>query len=173
MKAGENVKLVFVFDSDDPKAPEAERMWVIVDSFDGKGGFTGRLDNDPRWIKDLKAGDRLEFRDIHIVNTEHDDDNNIVKKYLPRCFVTNRILNDGQKIGYLYREQSDNEKDSGWRIMAGDESDDYMDDPDNAAFVSLGAVLSCDDSVIDLLESPVGSAFQRNEESGVFVRVEG
>jgi len=169
VKPGENVKLIFAFKSDDPGAPDAERMWVIVDSI-GKGGhFTGRLDNDPRWINDLKAGDTVQFKDIHIINTEHDNDNNLVNKYLRRCFVTSRVLNEGVPVGYLYREDPDNEKDSGWRILAGDESDAYMDEAENIHFVSLGAVLSCDDSIIGLLDRPSGSSFTRETETNEFV----
>lgn len=47
--------------------------------------------------------------------------------------------------------------------MAGDESDQYMDDTENIAYISLGAVLNGDDSVLPLLDAPVGSAVKRNE----------
>jgi hypothetical protein len=168
IRAGENVKLIFLFDSDDSAAPRAERMWVVVDSIDGAGNFTGRLDNTPRWIADLKPGDPIEFRDVHIINTEHDDPDNLVRRYLPRCFVTQRVLRDGARVGYLYREEPDNEKDSGWRLTAGNESAEYMDDASNVAFVSLGAVLNRDDSFLELLESPVGSAFVRDPQTAQF-----
>ena len=173
VNSGENVKLIFDFVSDDPDAPEAERMWVIVDQIGQDGTFVGSLDNTPRWIKDLQPGDTIEFDSRHIINTEHDDPDNIVNRYRPRCFVTNRILRDSQPIGYLYREEPDTEQDSGWRFLAGDESDDYMQDAGNLEFVSIGAVLNKDDSVLDLLEEPTGSAFERNVASGGFVRVEG
>jgi hypothetical protein len=61
---GENVKLIFGLESDDPEAPAAERMWVVVDSVDGNGRFTGRLDNVPKYIKDLTLGADVSFRDI-------------------------------------------------------------------------------------------------------------
>lgn len=173
IKRGENVKLIFAFDDDNTDGATAERMWVIVDEIDGGGGFVGRLDNEPRWIRDLAPGDRIEFRDIHIINTEHDDQNNIIEKYLPRCFVTNRILKGGEKVGYLYREDPDNERDSGWRLMVGDESQDYIDDSGNISYVSLGAVLNMDDSIIHLLEFPSGSAFEWDEEASAFIGVEG
>ena len=35
-------------------------------------------------------------------------------------------------MGYCYREEPDGGWDSGWRFTAGDESDEYMDDPNNA-----------------------------------------
>jgi len=168
IRPGENVKLIFLFDSSDPAAPEAERMWVVVDSIDGTGGFTGRLDNTPRWIADLKPGDPVEFQEEHIISTEHDSADNIVNRYLLRCYVTQRVLRDGSPVGYLYREDRDNDRDSGWRLFAGDEGPEYMDDPDNVAFVSLGAVLNRDDSFLALLESPVGSAFARDPQTGQF-----
>jgi hypothetical protein len=167
---GETVKLIFAFESSDPAAPGAERMWVVVDSIDGSGGFTGRLNNVPEYIEDIALDDPVSFRDIHIINTQHDEHDNIVEKYLPRCFVTKRILKDAQRIGYLYREAPEEDRDSGWRIMAGDESDEYMDEASNIAYVSLGAVLSCDDSILGLLDAPVGSVFERTQ-SGGFVAV--
>jgi hypothetical protein len=166
---GENVKLIFQFESADPEAPRAERMWVIVDEIQPCGLFKGRLDNEPRYITDLQAGDLVEFRSCHVINTEHDDSENLVEKYIKRCYVTNRVLCDGAKAGYLYREAPDREDDSGWRITANDESDEYMDDSNNSAYVSLGAVLSKDDSFIDLLDSPEGSAFARDVANGQFV----
>ena len=169
---GETVKLIFEFDSDDPELPSAERMWVLVDAIDGDGHFRGRLNNTPYWIKDLQLDDPLDFRDIHIIATEHDESDNIVRNYLPRCYVTDRVLYDGQRIGCLYREAPLDEDDSGWRIFSGDESDDYLNDDDHFAYVSLGAVLNRDDSVLALLEDEVGAHFERAADGEGFVRVE-
>lgn len=168
VRPGEVVKLIFCFDSSDPEAPGAERMWVLVDEILSDGSFRGRLNNEPRYIQDLKVDDLVSFRACHVINTEHDDDNNQVNRYSKRCFVTKRVLDDGQLVGYLYREASDDEDDSGWRIAANDESDEYLSNSDNVAYVSLGAVLSTDDSFRDLLDAPAGSAFIRNSSTGKF-----
>lgn len=173
VQPGDVVKLIFRFESDDTEAPSAERMWVVVDECLTDGGFRGRLDNEPRHIHDLKLGDLVEFAPCHVVNTQLDDDDNLVERYIQRCFVTARVLEDGESVGYLYREAPDEDKDSGWRIMAGDESDDYMEDSKNLAYVSLGAVLSRDDAFRDLLDAPVGSAFARNADTGAFEIAEG
>lgn len=169
VKPGEVVKLIFLFESTDPEAPGGERMWVLVDSVEADGTFKGRLNNDPKWIKDLQADDPLTFDASHIINTEHDDDDNLVERYIKRCFVTNRILRDGMKVGYLYREDPDEERDSGWRFTANDESDEYLDEAANCAYVSVGRVLSFDDSFIHLLDSPSGACFARDPETGLFV----
>lgn len=169
IQVGEVVKLIFRFESEDPEAPGAERMWVLVDEIHDQGRFKGRLDNEPRHIADLKLDDPVEFESCHIIATEHDDNDNLVEKYIKRCFVTNHVLREGKQAGYLYREEPDNEEDSGWRITANDESNEYMEDSKNCAYVSLGAVLNQDNSFVELLESPVGSAFFRDPESGHFV----
>lgn len=171
LTAGNQVKLIFTFESEDPDAPGAERMWVTIDSISGSA-FVGTLDNEPRHIVDLKLGDRIEFDDRHIVDTDLIDPvASIVDRYAARCFATRRVLHDGCRVGYCYRVQPQGDEDSGWRIMAGDEPQEYMNDSKNAAFVSLGAVLREDDSIIKLLDAPIGSAFQRNAESGEFERV--
>lgn len=171
VKPGDVVKLIFVFESENPEAPRAERMWVLVDAIDPSGKFVGRLNNHPSWIQDLKLDDQVTFDASNIINTEHDDDDNLVERYIKRCFVTNRILTDGARVGYLYREAPDNERDSGWRFTANDESDEYMEDSNNLAFVSIGAVLSKDDSFIHLLDSPEGSSFAFDVRTQSFVEL--
>ena len=172
LKPEDGVKLVFRFDSDDPAAPSAERMWVEITSVSGTK-FEGSLDNEPKYLKDLKCSDPVTFEAKHIIQVSIDDPvPSTTDKYLLRCFVTRRIMNDGQKIGYLYREEPDRDEDSGWRFLCGDESDEYMDDSENTSLVSLGAVLREDDAVLDLLDSPVGAAFELDRSTGQFVPVE-
>ena len=166
---GDTVKLIFEFSSDDPAVPEAERMWVLVDEVVAPGRFRGRLDNDPYHIRDLKAGDPVEFEACNIIQTPHDPADDLPGRYRARCFVTSRVLYDGAPVGYLLREEPDQDNDSGWRFFANDESDDYFDTPENLHFVALGAVLNCDDTFIGLLDSPLGSAFLRDEATGQFV----
>ena len=167
LKEGNEVKLIFELESDDPEVPQAERMWVEIKEIK-KGKYVGVLDNEPAYIKDLNLGDTVEFEERHIVDTDLDDPiPSITEKYIKCCFVTNRILYKGEKIGYFYREEPDQEEDSGWRFMVGDETDEYMDDSENISYVSIGAVLREDDSVVEFLESPVNTYFERNEKFGI------
>ena len=56
------------------------------------------------------------------------------------CIATNRITVEGCKVGYCYREKPGGDWDSGWRFTAGDESDEYMDDPNNAGIYGLNTI---------------------------------
>lgn len=171
LKAGNQAKLIFEFESKDPEAPRAERMWVEITEVT-QNDFSGYLDNDPAYIKDLKYKDPIKFNECHIIDTDLDDPvPSITDKYIKRCFVTNNILYEGQLVGYLYREEPDKDDDSGWRFATGSESDEYMDDSNNISYVSLGAVLREDDSFVDLLEREEGVAFAKDEE-GNFVELD-
>ena len=55
------------------------------------------------------------------------------------CIATNRITVEGCKVGYCYREEPDGGWDSGWRFPAGDESDEYMDDPNTVSYTHLSS----------------------------------
>ena len=83
------------------------------------------------------------------------------------CIATNRITVEGYKVGYCYREEPDNGWDSGWRFTAGDESEAYMDDPNNAGIYKLNTICNDDPDIIPLLNTPAPCAFARDEQ-GVF-----
>ena len=83
------------------------------------------------------------------------------------CIATNRITVEGCKVGYCYREKPDGGWDSGWRFTAGDESEAYMDDPNNAEIYKLNTICNDDPDIILLLNLPVPCAFERDE-NGVF-----
>lgn len=172
LKPGHHAKVIFTFDTDDPAAPRAERMWLIIESVKN-GRFVGKLDNDPIYIADLEPGDLVEFEARHVIDTDlPGKEDSPVDRYIKRCFVSHRVLYDGEKVGYLYREEPLHDDDSGWRITAGSESEEYMDDAGNVSYVSLGAVLNLDDGIIGLLDSPPGAEFGFDPASGKFVPIE-
>ena len=86
------------------------------------------------------------------------------------CIATNRITVEGRKVGYCYREIPDGNWDSGWRFTAGDESDEYMDDPNNAGIYKLNTICNDDPDIIPLLNTPAPCAFERDE-NGVFQQI--
>jgi hypothetical protein len=77
------------------------------------------------------------------------------------CYASDRITVDGARIGYMYREQPDKENDSGWRFFAGDESQEYSDNPDHFAIYEVNTLCNYDPAIIPFLQAPTGSAFGR------------
>ena len=86
------------------------------------------------------------------------------------CIATNRITVEGCKVGYCCREKPDGDWDSGWRFTAGDESEEYMDDPNNAGIYKLNTICNDDPDIIPLLNTPAPCAFERDE-NGVFQQI--
>ena len=85
------------------------------------------------------------------------------------CIATDRIMLEGRKVGYMYREYADRKDDSGWRFTAGDENEEYMSNAENAGVYTLNAVANIDMDIIPFLNSPVGSGFFRDKD-GNFVK---
>ena len=53
-------------------------------------------------------------------------------------------------------------EDSGWRFLSGDESDDYLSDPQNSDVYDLNTICNYDTDIIPFLSYPAGSAFERD-----------
>lgn len=85
------------------------------------------------------------------------------------ALVSTRITREGAPIGWLYREAPDRDDDSGWRILAGDESDESADDPENIVVLPLREVLERHPDIEPLLSTAPPAAFGRNA-SGTFDR---
>lgn len=91
---------------------------------------------------------------------------------LGSCFATDRITVDGAKVGFMYREEPDFDDDSGWRFMAGDESQKYLDNPDNLSLYDVNTIANYDPEIIPFLEAPEGCQFERDAKTGEFIEVD-
>ena len=87
------------------------------------------------------------------------------------CIATDLITCGGRKVGFMYREATRRDVDSGWRFMSGYESDEYMNDPANHAVYDVNTIANYDSDIIPFLDAPVGSVFERENGSGQFVEV--
>ena len=87
---------------------------------------------------------------------------------LGAAFATDLVTVHKHPVGYMYRDSPDSPKDSGWRFLAGFESDEYMDDPNNMGVFDVNTIANYDPDIVPFLTAPVGSAFARNDETGAF-----
>ncbi len=173
MKVGDPVRLHFILDNPAEDEPRAERMWVTVTR--ERGVFTpykGILESSPTSIDDLKSGDEITFNACHIAQT-------IIKVDSPewidsgefKAIVSKMCFEKGECVRFLYREQPDNDEDSGWRVFTGTETDDYVDDPDNFLFMNVGYLLNKDPSLLEPLKEDIGAVFERQEKDEPWERV--
>ena len=87
------------------------------------------------------------------------------------CVATDMVTVDGMPVRFMYREPPRDQHDSGWAFFSGFESDDYANNPANLGVYDVNTIANYDPSIVPLLDSPVGCAFEKPEGSLVFVEV--
>lgn len=102
----------------------------------------------------LKAGD---IKDISIS--------------LGYCYATDYITVEGKPVGFMYRQKPDMEQDSGWRFFSGEESEEYINNPNNTSIDDVNTIANYDLSIIPFLNYPIGSVFERNPKTGQLPQV--
>ena len=70
LEGGHKAKLVFKFSSDNPQAPNTEHLWVEILLVEDRKKLLGQLEDDPKFIRDLKRGDISEFEERHIIDPD-------------------------------------------------------------------------------------------------------
>jgi hypothetical protein len=85
------------------------------------------------------------------------------------CIATDRITVDGMKVGYMYREATNDADDSGWHFFSGDETQEYVDTPLNLGIYNVNTIANYDPEITPLLDKPFGTAWARDE-TGKFVQ---
>ena len=76
--------------------------------------------------------------------------------------LSDKITKEGFKVGYMYREQPSNDKpDSGWRFMAGNEDNEYMNNSNNHHIFAINTICNYDRNIVPYLKSKIGSVYIR------------
>ena len=88
------------------------------------------------------------------------------------CSATDKITVEGKDVGWMCRVEPETQDDSGWRFLAGDESHDYLDNPDNHGIYDVNTICNYDQSIIPFLHAAPGTAYERDPGTGVFVKVD-
>ena len=84
------------------------------------------------------------------------------------CLATDKITVEGKLVGFMYREEPDNDLDRGWRMLAGDESDAYLDNPGSAGVYEVNTIANYDPAIIPYLQYPYGAELERIKGSDQF-----
>jgi hypothetical protein len=82
--------------------------------------------------------------------------------------ATKMLVVNKRKVRFMYRERPSNKQDSGWRFFCGDEDQNYTNNPDNIAIYDIDTIIALDKSIIPYLKSEKGTAFEREDENGMF-----
>jgi hypothetical protein len=166
IEMGTLVKLIFVMEKALKNGCRAERMWVKVKSIKD-GVYTGVVDNDPYYLKTIKSGDIITFRAENIACIYGGNPNFDEKLF---AIITKKALENRQINWVVRTDDIDNEQDSGWQLFYGDESPEYLDEPDNASIVSLENILSFEPLLEEVFSSS-GLAYEYSQSDNKFIEV--
>ncbi len=83
------------------------------------------------------------------------------------CVVSKKVTREGWKVGFMLREELQDDEDSGWQFFAGDEDDDYINDVDHVELCKVYSIAGIDPAVMNHIDSPVGTRLIRKS-SGEF-----
>ncbi len=80
------------------------------------------------------------------------------------CLASDKITVDGQKVGYAYREKPDSNflNDSGWRFLAGDENEEYLNKSDNFNTFEINTICNYDKDILNILDGKIGEVYVRD-----------
>lgn len=82
------------------------------------------------------------------------------------ALVSKKIAEEGWKVGFMYRQEPNNPRDSGWVFLAGNEDEEYNSDVKNIVLMPLGKLCrDLDKDVYKYITAPIGSEFIRISET--------
>lgn len=87
------------------------------------------------------------------------------------CLATDQIVVESKPVGVMYREPPDNEVDSGWRFLSGEETEAELDDASASGIYEVNTIANHDQEIIRFLSYPEGTRVERHE--GKLMVVEG
>ena len=77
------------------------------------------------------------------------------------CVVSKKVTRDGWKVGFMLREELQDDEDSGWQFLAGDEDDDYINNVEHVELCKVYSIARIDPAVINHIDNPVGTRLIR------------
>lgn len=90
------------------------------------------------------------------------------KNIIGYALAPKQLVEEKLKVGFMYREEPDNETDTGWRFFTGNEDDEYANNPDNIGLYDIKTITQIDPDITPLLDNNIGTAFERDSEGEPF-----
>lgn len=76
------------------------------------------------------------------------------------CIVSKNILNHNGNLKWLFREESVNEVDNGWRFLSDIDTDEFINNPNNMTVCDFNTVVEIEPAVLAIYHLPVGTDLQ-------------
>lgn len=165
LKIGDTIRLIFVLKDKNIDNCRAERMWLIINEKNGKN-YKGILTNQPVYIKELKIGSVIEFNEANIATIVMKSDINEKMK----AIITRKAIEKGE-INWIVRDEANNKEDTGLQFFYGDETEEYLNNPNNLKILSIEDILNIEPLIEDIVIDN-GKYYEFDNRENKFIEVE-
>lgn len=121
-------------------------------------------DNDNKWgfaIENMNSDIKITKSEINQFISQ-EQDFRILSELLKTCIVTKKLLDENWKVGLMQKMEPSSEMDSGWFLSVGNETQDYVDNPENLCITTLNELCEKDSVLISyLMNKKVGDVLIR------------
>ena len=87
-----------------------------------------------------------------------------------RLLVSKRVLS-GAPVLFVFRDEGEDDADSGWTLLSGTESDEAMSDPKQFETRTVGWGLETVAGLASILGAPKDSSFERDAEGADWIEL--
>ena len=71
--------------------------------------------------------------------------------------ITKSIYQGTSKLKWLFREESVNPSDNGWRAIGDNDTQEYLNNPENSIVVDFNTLANIEPAVLAVYDMPVGT----------------
>ena len=152
---GEPIQLEYTIDADQERLSELAAI------------LTKNVDEKCIWDEDIRIldadgkPDAQTFEQFKSSEKDHEEIKQLRDMMGQTVLVSKKVREEGWKIGYGYRDDPTNERDSGWYFCVGDESEEYTNNPENLELWLVNSALNYDPALNKFITSPSGTAIVR------------
>lgn len=80
--------------------------------------------------------------------------------------ISKSLLAGDSKLKWMFREESVNPADNGWRALGDTDTQEYINDSNNMIVVDFNTLANIEPAVLSVYDLPVGADLELREENG-------
>lgn len=85
------------------------------------------------------------------------------------CIITKSLDDGTSKLKWIFREESVNPVDNGWRALGDTDTEEYINVPENNLVVDFDRLVEIEPAVLAIYDMPVGTDMEFDSQRKVFI----
>ena len=85
------------------------------------------------------------------------------------CVITKSLDEGTSKLKWIFREESVNPVDNGWRALGDTDTEEYINVPENNLVVDFDRLIEIEPAVLAIYDMPVGTDMEFDSQRKVFI----